>query len=128
MASLRRVPRSPYWIACFTLPDGTRTNRSTGTADKRQAQRIANDFEDAADEAKAGRLTEARARKTIADIFAIGNKDVLPSASVKDYLESWPCKRRSKSAAGGARKVRHLPGRRERFLSFEVKSGELAAR
>ncbi len=38
------------------------------------------------------------------------------------------CKRRSKSAAGGARKVRHLPGRRERFLSFEVKSGELAAR
>ena len=89
MASLRRVPRSPYWIACFTLPDGTRTNRSTGTADKRQAQRIANDFEDAADEAKAGRLTEARARKTIADIFAIGNKDALPSANVKDYLESW---------------------------------------
>ena len=72
-----------------SLPDGTRTNRSTGTADKRQAQRIANDFEDAADEAKAGRLTEARARKTIADIFAIGNKDALPSANVKDYLESW---------------------------------------
>jgi integrase len=89
MASLRRVPRSPYWIACFTLPDGTRTNRSTGTADKRQAQRIANDFEDAADEARAGRLTEARARKTIADIFAIGNKDALPSSNVKDYLESW---------------------------------------
>jgi len=89
MASLRRVPRSPYWIACFTLPDGTRTNRSTGTADKRQAQRIANDFEDAADEARAGRLTEARARKTIADIFAIGNKEALPSSTVKDYLESW---------------------------------------
>lgn len=89
MASLRRVPRSPYWIACFTLPDGTRTNRSTGTADRRQAQRIANDFEDAADEAKAGRLTESRARKTIADIFAIGNKDTLPSASAKDYFESW---------------------------------------
>lgn len=89
MASLRRVPRSPYWIACFTLPDGTRTNRSTGTEDKRQAQRIANDFEDAADEARAGRLTETRARKTIADIFAIGNKDALPSSSMKDYLESW---------------------------------------
>ena len=89
MASLRRVPRSPYWIACFTLPDGTRTNRSTGTSDRREAQRIANEFEDAADEARSGRLTEARARKTIADIFAIGNKDALPSASVKDYLESW---------------------------------------
>ncbi len=29
MASLRRLPNSPYWIACFTLPDGTRTQRST---------------------------------------------------------------------------------------------------
>ncbi len=38
------------------------------------------------------------------------------------------CKRRSKSAAGGARKVRHLPCRRERFLGFEVKSEEFAAR
>ena len=38
------------------------------------------------------------------------------------------CKRRSKSAAGGARKVRHLPGRRERFLGWEVKSEEFAAR
>ena len=38
------------------------------------------------------------------------------------------CKRRLKSAAGGARKVRHLPGPRERFLSFEVKSEKFAAR
>ena len=29
MASLRRLPNSPFWIACFTLPDGTRTQRST---------------------------------------------------------------------------------------------------
>ena len=38
------------------------------------------------------------------------------------------CKRRLKSAAGGARKVRHLPARRERFLAFEVKSEKFAAR
>ena len=38
------------------------------------------------------------------------------------------CKRHSKSAAGGARKVRHLPVRRERFLGWEVKSEEFAAR
>lgn len=30
MASLRQHPRSPYWFACFTLPDGRRTQRSTG--------------------------------------------------------------------------------------------------
>src|SRR5258707_15369549 len=30
MASLRRLPNSPYWIACIRLPDGRRTQRSTG--------------------------------------------------------------------------------------------------
>ena len=29
MASLRLLPNSPYWIACYTLQDGTRTQRST---------------------------------------------------------------------------------------------------
>lgn len=105
-ASLRRVPKSPYWIACFTLPDGSRTNRSTGTTDKRQAQRVANEIEDAAEEARAGRLTETRARKTIADIFAIGNKDTLPSASVKDYLESWL--KRKELDAGESTHVRYV--------------------
>ncbi|MCL5096347.1 MAG: tyrosine-type recombinase/integrase [Candidatus Omnitrophica bacterium] len=30
MASLRQSPNSSIWIACFTLPNGTRTQRSTG--------------------------------------------------------------------------------------------------
>jgi len=29
MASLRLLPNSPYWISCFTLADGSRTQRST---------------------------------------------------------------------------------------------------
>ena len=89
MASLRHVPRSPYWIAIFRLPDGRQTNRSTGTKDKREAQRIANSFEDAAKAGGEGRLTEHRARKTIADIFAIANRDQLPGSSIKDYFEAW---------------------------------------
>ena len=145
MSSLRRVPKSPYWIACFTLPDGVRTNRSTGTTDKREAQRIANEFEDAAQEARAGRLTESRARKTIADIFAIGNKDALPSASVKDYLESWL--KRKELEAGETTHARyavicrqflaHLGPKARRdllqlsakeFVSFrDFKAGELSA-
>ena len=44
------------------------------------------------------------------------------------FDEVTTCKRRLKSAAGGARKVRHLPARRERFLAFEVKSEKFAAR
>jgi len=37
MASLRKKDRSPFWFACYTLPDGRRTQRSTGTPDKRKA-------------------------------------------------------------------------------------------
>jgi integrase len=89
MASLRRLPNSPYWIACFTLPDGTRTQRSTRSNDRREAQRIANKYEDAAKAAKAGRLCERQARKVIADIFSIANKEQLPSTTIKAFFEAW---------------------------------------
>jgi hypothetical protein len=76
-------------MACFTLSDGRRTTRSTGTPDKKEAQRIANLFEDAATQGKARKLTESRARKTIADIFAMANQEILPSSSIREYLGSW---------------------------------------
>jgi integrase len=80
------------------LPDGRRTNRSTGTSNLKDAQRIANKFEDASKEASQGRLVEARARQTIADIFAIGNKDQLPSSTTKHFFTSW-LKRKELEAA-----------------------------
>ena len=89
MASLRRLPNSPYWIACFTLPDGRRTQRSTKTVDRQEAKRIANKFEDASDDGAEGRLTEVQARKVIADIFAISNRNTLPSSTIKDFMISW---------------------------------------
>ena len=89
MASVKRHPRSPFWMACFSLPDGRRTNRSTGTSDKKEAQRIANQFEDASTQGQAKKMTESRARKTIADIFALSNQEVLPSSNIKEFFESW---------------------------------------
>jgi integrase len=89
MASLRRLLNSPYWIACFTLPDGRRTQRSTKTTDRQEAKRIANKFEDASEDGAEGRLTELQARKVIADIFAISNKNKLPSSTIKDLMASW---------------------------------------
>jgi integrase len=76
-------------MACFTLPDGRRTTRSTGTTDKKEAQRVANHFEDAAVKGKARTLTESRARKTIADIFALANQDSMPSSTIQDFFSSW---------------------------------------
>ncbi len=76
------------------MPDGRRAFRSTGTSNKKQAWSICLKFEEAALLAKQDRLTEARARETIADIFAIANQDILPSAVTKEYLEGWMQKKR----------------------------------
>jgi integrase len=76
-------------MACFTLPDGRRTTRSTGTSDKKEAQRIANHYEDVSNQGKAKTLTESRARKTIADIFALANQDNLASSTIRAFLTSW---------------------------------------
>jgi len=93
MASLRALPNSPYWIACFTMPDGSRTQRSTKIeklqSKRREAQRIANQFDDAARDGGRGLLTETQARKVIADIYARANQATLPGSTIGEYCESW---------------------------------------
>ena len=89
MASLRKIPRSPYWQAIINLPDGRRTTRSTGTTKKKDALQIALKFEEAAHMGQLGTLVERRARKTIADIYAIANDSSLETSSIKKYLQSW---------------------------------------
>ena len=78
MASLRKHPRSPFWFAGYTLPDGRLTQRSTGTAGRRPALTIALNYEEAAREASAGRFVESQARKVIADIYARANTEICP--------------------------------------------------
>ena len=89
MASLRKKDRSPFWFACYTLPDGRRTQRSTGTSDKRKALNLALKYEDAAREAVSGRFIESRARRVIADIYALANTEVLPNSSTDAFLKTW---------------------------------------
>ena len=89
MASLRKKDRSPFWFACYTLPDGRRTQRSTGATDKRTALTVALKFDAAAREAGAGRFIESRARKVIAEIYALANADKLTSSTAGAFLDAW---------------------------------------
>ena len=45
MPSLRKVPRSPYWVACFRDSSGRQYNRSTKKKDKKSATAVALEFE-----------------------------------------------------------------------------------
>jgi len=121
MSSLRKHPRSPYWHAVFFLPDGTRTNRSTGTTNKKEAQRIANKYEDAANDGKAGRFTKSRARKTIADIYALTNADQLASSTIEDFLTAWLTRKELEAGDKTHAKYTGVVNQFKEFLGSKVK-------
>ena len=89
MASIHRKPNSPFWHAAFYLPDGRRTQRSTGTANRKKALAIALEYDKAARTGRQGLLTDQKAREAIASIYAIANADLLPTSTVGEYLDRW---------------------------------------
>lgn len=94
MAALRKKPRSPFWFACFSLPDGRRTQRSTKVTDRRQALRLAIEWEDAA----MRRLTEAQAHRVLSDILEQIHGSPLASPSVADFSAQWMNRKRGETS------------------------------
>src|ERR1043165_5177089 len=82
VASIRRKLGSPYWYACFNLPDGTRTQRSTRTTDRKTALKVAEKCEEAATK----RATEAQALTIISDIHEKIHGNPLRSLNGQDYF------------------------------------------
>ena len=113
MAWLRKIPRSPYWQAIIYLPDGRKTTKSTGTTKKRDAQQIATQFEEASLAAKKGKLTDRLARKTISQIYSIGNPENLEASSTEDYLRNWLKRKQIESREATAERYASLV---QRFL------------
>ena len=89
MPSIHRVRNSKNWHCAFILPDGRRALRTTGTANKTKAMEICLKMAEAARVGRQGVLTEARAREVIADIYTIANRENLPTATAKDFLDLW---------------------------------------
>lgn len=85
MASLRRKPNSQYWIACFTLANGQRAQRSTKATNRKLAQKLADEYEAAA----RTRQTEAQVRRVLSDLHRMTSGSALSSASVREYLDHW---------------------------------------
>lgn len=89
MASLRRKPNSQYWIACFTLPNGQRAQRSTKSTNRKLAQRLAEEYEAAA----RTRKTEAQVRRVLSDLHRMSSGSTLSSASAREFLDQWATSR-----------------------------------
>ena len=85
MASVRRKQDSKFWFACFTLPNGQRTQRSTKETDRKRAQKLADAYEEAARKHVSARQMQS----VIADLYTKIVGEPLRFASVREYFDSW---------------------------------------
>jgi integrase len=104
MASIRRHPKSRYFHACITLPDGRQTQRSTKLTDAKKALKFAEKVEEAI---RAPKLMERQARKIIGEIYRLKNDgENLPGATTRDFLEKWIANKARETAESTARHYR----------------------
>ncbi|MEZ5330386.1 MAG: tyrosine-type recombinase/integrase [Verrucomicrobiales bacterium] len=91
MASLRRIPGTRYWIACFRLPSGKRTQRSTKVvadgkpSSRRQAIKIAEQYED---EFRRFQTAE-HAQQVLREIYEEVTGANLPKQTTRTYFAAW---------------------------------------
>jgi integrase len=116
MASVRRHPKSPYWILCFTKPDGSRTTRSSkipvaaktrelAKEQKEMALEIANKIERAGRQAKREGMTTERARAIINEVLKAAGVDQVDTLSVRAFLNQWVD---GKAKEGTTERYRHV--------------------
>lgn len=86
MASIKRRPGSKYWVACYTLPDGTRKQVSARTEDEYEARVLANRLEQAAQQARRGQLTHQWALRLVNEISGMAGANLLAPDTPRNYI------------------------------------------
>lgn len=94
MASLRALPGTKNLIACFTDVNGRRRQRSTGTHVRKDAKRIADQYEAAARTLK----TESQIRQVMTDLFEEMHGVSLATSSAEVFLTDWLKRRGAENA------------------------------
>lgn len=85
MASLTKRPHSKFWVACFSDRNGRRLKRSTKSADRKGAQKIADEFEAAARRKR----TALQVRRVIAQLHQEITGVEVSHTSLRGFLETF---------------------------------------
>lgn len=117
MASLRRLPRSPFFFACFSLPDGKRVQRSTKETTRKKAQQKADEWERLSkDRAKA-----RQAHKVIAGFIGLPTRRNYPTPRPKAFIAGWLIRKKPEIAKAS---YDSYEGRTRHFLIWLGSSAE----
>jgi len=91
MASVKRHPRSKFWIGCFTAgPGGKQFQRSTRQTNKKAALEIAHLWERPFHH----RLQHDQARRVFAESFQAACGETLSHSSTRDFLTTWVARKK----------------------------------
>jgi integrase len=116
MPALRKKENCRNWFACFTLPDGRRVQRSTGTSDRKSAERLALQYEEATRKAR----TSRQAQRVIRDIYASLTGDALKSRTLNEYLKSWLARKKGEIRSGSLKSYKSKLDRLVKFLGAKA--------
>lgn len=116
MASLRRLPNSKYWIACYTDRDGRRRQASTkveasGKDHRRRAQQVADGYEAMARAAKTSRQIQHIASALMREISG----EAAPQYTARGWFAYWLD---THKAVTSPRSWERYQGQADVFLSF----------
>src|SRR4030095_13737577 len=95
MAFVWKHPQSKYWIARFFDRQGRRRNRSTRTTKRKEAERLARAYEEAARKKRTARQT----REGIASLHEEITGEALQSHSFRAFVDSWLERKTPETAA-----------------------------
>lgn len=120
MSCVIERPDSSSWIACFTDIHGRRLKRSTKIPAKeknrRQAERIAEEFETAARKKR----TAAQARRVISSLHASITGEGLPVQSFRQFVASWLAAKEPETAEATIVFYRNMWKKAEKFFGDRV--------
>ncbi len=85
VSSLTKRSTSKFWVACFTDRNGRRLKKSTATTNRKEAQKIADEYEDAARRKR----TALQARRVISELHRTITGTDLAQTTMRSFLNDW---------------------------------------
>src|ERR1700722_5335683 len=89
MASLFKIPRSPYWFAAYTDAQGRRVQKTTKQTKRSEALETCLAWARLEDAGRKGTLTEAHARRVVSEMVERTTGEAVQFHSCRDWLNEW---------------------------------------
>lgn len=96
MASVRRKDRSPYWFACFYDEHGRAKCVSTKSKNKKEAQRLADQWE----EAWRKKVTTSQAKVVLNNILELVGSQQMATKTVGQLFNEWLAEKKDEVSPG----------------------------